>query len=219
MQDLFTGVCWTRSLQCPSATRPSVRVAGQDRGVNSSNQLRTESCALDEHVEQATRRGNAFVRCLDRPDAQPGMAGLGREQKLSEDQMLCMPNSAYMNVDQVRFFRGRLLAMRDEALARVLNFRQQLNHQESSADSADRASAEEGRDLLLRLLEREALVLDELDEALRRIHKKEYGYCIKTGEPIGIPRLLAYPTAAFCVEAMRRSEKRENTIFHRQARR
>lgn len=127
-----------------------------------------------------------------------------------------MPNSAYMNVDQMRFFRGRLLAMRDEALARVLNIRQQLNQQESSADPADRASAEEGRDLLLRLLEREALVLDRLDEALRRIYKKEYGYCIKTGEPIGVPRLLAYPTAAFCVEVMGRSERPENTNLRRQ---
>jgi len=129
--------------------------------------------------------------------------------ELSEDDIRAMPESAYMNDAQLDFFRGLLMKMRSEVLARELDVKERLHQREIFADPADRATAEEEHWLDLRLRERESMLLRKIDEALRRIRDKEYGYCVKTGEPIGIPRLLARPTATVCVDVKGQDEKVE----------
>jgi DnaK suppressor protein len=47
----------------------------------------------------------------------------------------------------------------------------------------------------------------DIEAALRRLHDGYYGYCIETGEKIGVERLLAAPQASLCVEAQERKEK------------
>lgn len=120
-----------------------------------------------------------------------------------------MPESQYMNDVQIGFFREKLLKMREEVLERELDIKDRLHQREVFADPADRATAEEEHWLDLRLRERESLLLKKIDKALRRIRDKEYGYCEKTGEPIGIPRLLARPTATVCVDIKGQTEKVE----------
>jgi len=51
------------------------------------------------------------------------------------------------------------------------------------------------------------LLISKIDEALRRIEEGTYGFCEETGEPIGIPRLLARPTATLSLEAQERRER------------
>lgn len=114
-----------------------------------------------------------------------------------------------MNEQQLAFFRDKLLQMRAEVLAREVDVKERLHQREVFADPADRASAEEEHWLDLRLRERESMLLRKIDGALRRIRDKEYGYCEKTGEPIGIPRLLARPTATVCVDIKGQTEKVE----------
>jgi DnaK suppressor protein len=114
-----------------------------------------------------------------------------------------------MNERQLEFFRGRLQEMRTEIQARQSDVRQQLHEHEVHADPADRATAEEEHALALRLREREAVLLGKIEQALRRIHDREYGYCTRTGDPIGIPRLLARPTANVCVQVKDHDEKVE----------
>jgi len=63
--------------------------------------------------------------------------------------------------------------------------------------------------LKLRILDRESKLLPKIDEALKRIDDGSYGYCVNTGEPIGIERLLVRPTALFCAEEKNRQEKIE----------
>lgn len=127
----------------------------------------------------------------------------------TEEQIRAMPESDYMNDAQLEFFRHRLMEMRDEILQRQSDVRQQLHEHEQFADPADRATAEEEHWLDLRLRERESYLLRKIDESLRRIRDKDYGYCVKTGEPIGIPRLLARPTATVCVDVKGQDEKVE----------
>lgn len=129
--------------------------------------------------------------------------------ELTEDDVRAMPESAYMNEVQMEFFRQRLVKMREEVVARELDVKERLHQREVFADPADRATAEEEHWLDLRLRERESMLLRKIDEALRRIRDKEYGYCVKTGEPIGIPRLLARPTATVCVDVKGQDEKVE----------
>ncbi|MCC2658435.1 MAG: dksA [Panacagrimonas sp.] len=129
---------------------------------------------------------------------------------LTEDQVRRAPDSAYMNDNQLAFFQERLLQMRSEVLARELDVKERLHQREVFADPADRASAEEEHWLDLRLRERESLLLKKIDDALRRIRDKEYGYCEKTGEAIGIARLLARPTATVCVDIKGQDERAES---------
>lgn len=128
---------------------------------------------------------------------------------LTDDDIRAMPDSAYMNDVQYAFFYNKLAQMREEVLAREVDVKERLHQREIFADPADRASAEEEHWLDLRLRERESMLLHKIDSALRRIRDKEYGYCEKTGEPIGIPRLLARPTATVCVDIKDQAEKVE----------
>ena len=128
---------------------------------------------------------------------------------LTEEAIRAMSDDDYMNPAQLEFFRQRLLKMREEVLAREMDVKARLNARETFADPADRASAEEEHWLDLRLRERESLLLRKVDEALRRIVDNEYGYCEETGEPIGIARLLARPTATVCVDVKGHNEQIE----------
>lgn len=128
---------------------------------------------------------------------------------LSEEALKAMSDDEYMNDTQLEFFRRRLLQMRQEVLQREMDVKERLHEREMFADPADRATAEEEHWLDLRLRERESLLLHKIDDALRRIEAKEYGYCEKTGDPIGIPRLLARPTATVCVDVKGQDERVE----------
>ncbi|MEW6167528.1 MAG: RNA polymerase-binding protein DksA [Pseudomonadota bacterium] len=128
---------------------------------------------------------------------------------LTEESIKVMSENDYMNDAQLEFFRRRLLQMRQEVLQREMDVKERLHEREVFADPADRATAEEEHWLDLRLRERESLLLRKIDDALRRIEAREYGYCEKTGDPIGIPRLLARPTATVCVDVKGQDERVE----------
>lgn len=134
---------------------------------------------------------------------------------LTEADVRRMPESAYMNDQQLEFFRQRLLQMRSEVVEREVDVKERLHQRESFADPADRATAEEEHWLDLRLRERESLLLRKIDDALRRIRDREYGYCEVTGEPIGIPRLLARPTATVSVDVKGQNEQIESQFRDR----
>ena len=76
-------------------------------------------------------------------------------------------------------------------------------------DPADRATLEEEHALELRTRDRERKLLKKIDQALARIDDGSYGYCEETGEPIGIQRLLARPTATLTIEAQERREMKQ----------
>ena len=111
------------------------------------------------------------------------------------------PESDYMNSAQLAYFQALLMEMRQEVLERESGIRERLQDTQVAADPADRASTEEERWLDLRLREREAMLLRKIDKSLKRIATGDYGFCMETGEPIGIPRLLARPTAEYGVDA------------------
>ena len=128
---------------------------------------------------------------------------------MTEHDLLAQPAADYMNEAQQRFFRELLLAQRDDLQARIDAQFQALREQETNSDLADIGSAEEQRQWQLRLLEREKMLLDKIDDALELFARGEYGWCRETGEPIGLQRLLLRPTATLCIEAKEREELRE----------
>lgn len=137
------------------------------------------------------------------------MARKPRKKVLTEQDILDWdgPESEYMNDAQLEFFRNKLLHMQDEIIHHATRTAGYLQDQESTPDPADRATLEEEYSLELRTRDRERKLLSKVQASLRQIDKGEYGYCLDTGEPIGLKRLLIRPTATLSVEAQERREQ------------
>jgi DnaK suppressor protein len=132
----------------------------------------------------------------------------GRE--LSEDELLAMPDGEYMNEKQLEFFRTRLQALKDDLLSNAGETTEHLREDTSIVpDPADRATIEEEHALELRTRDRERKLLKKISQSLARIEAGDYGYCDETGEPIGLGRLLARPTATLSLEAQQRRELKQ----------
>ena len=52
-------------------------------------------------------------------------------------------------------------------------------------------------------------LLKKIEQSIARIDAGDYGYCDETGEPIGVGRLLARPTATLSLEAQQRRELKQ----------
>jgi DnaK suppressor protein len=125
-----------------------------------------------------------------------------------EAALLAAPDSEYMSPEQLVFFRDRLRAERDSLLQAALETTQHLHEFERTPDPSDRASLEEDHSLELRVRDRERKHLHTIDEALARIDDGSYGWCEFSGDPIGIARLLARPTATLSLEAQELHERK-----------
>ena len=125
---------------------------------------------------------------------------------LTEEQLLAMPDSQYMNSDQLAFFRYRLQKIEQELLSNADETTEHLRETVIVPDPADRATIEEEHALELRTRDRERKLLKKVQASLQQIESGEYGFCEETGDPIGIPRLLARPTATLSLEAQQRRE-------------
>jgi DnaK suppressor protein len=128
---------------------------------------------------------------------------------VTEKKLLRAPAKDYMNKAQLGFFKERLVQMKVDLEKHLEKAKSELIDREREADDLDRAQAEEGIHLKLRILDRESKLLPKIDESLKRIEEGSYGYCEATGEPIGIERLLVRPTAIFCAEEKNRQEQIE----------
>ncbi|MES2977711.1 MAG: TraR/DksA C4-type zinc finger protein [Pseudomonadota bacterium] len=137
-------------------------------------------------------------------------ASVGSGVSMSQEQLLAMPESAYMNAQQLAFFRGRLLRLRAQTLESPNMAGTGFLHEEplTVPDAVDRATVEEEHAAELDARERNEAFLEKIQEAIARIDSAEYGFCEETGEPIGLRRLLARPTARFTLEAQERREQR-----------
>jgi DnaK suppressor protein len=129
---------------------------------------------------------------------------------LTEDELLAMPDDEYMNDKQLEFFRARLQALKDDLLSNAGETTEHLREDTSIVpDPADRATIEEEHALELRTRDRERKLLKKITQSLSRIEAGDYGYCDETGEPIGLGRLLARPTATLSLEAQQRRELKQ----------
>ena len=132
----------------------------------------------------------------------------GRE--LSEAELLAMPESEYMNDKQLEFFRVKLQTLKDDLLSNAGETTEHLREDTSIVpDPADRATIEEEHALELRTRDRERKLLKKISQSLARIDAGDYGFCDETGEPIGLGRLIARPTATLSLEAQQRRELKQ----------
>jgi len=129
---------------------------------------------------------------------------------LTEAELQAMPDSEYMNDKQLDFFRARLQGLKDDLLSNAGETTEHLREDTSIVpDPADRATIEEEHALELRTRDRERKLLKKISQSLGRIEAGDYGFCDETGEPIGLGRLLARPTATLSLEAQQRRELKQ----------
>ena len=128
---------------------------------------------------------------------------------LTEAEILKMSDKDYMNEAQLAFFKKRLIELRDQLLQNADDTGEHLRENEITTDPSDRATLEEEYTLELRTRDRERKLLKKVEKSIRLIDDGSYGWCEETGEPIGVPRLLARPTATLSLEAQQRRELRQ----------
>jgi DnaK suppressor protein len=130
--------------------------------------------------------------------------------ELSDQEIIAMPDDAYMNDIQLAFFRLKLVTLKDDILSSAGETTEHLREDTVVVpDPADRATIEEEHALELRTRDRERKLLKKIEQSIDRIDAGDYGYCDETGEPIGVGRLLARPTATLSLEAQQRRELKQ----------
>jgi DnaK suppressor protein len=130
--------------------------------------------------------------------------------ELTDAEVLAMPDTEYMNDKQMAFFRLKLLQLKTDILNSAGETTEHLREDTVIVpDPADRATIEEEHALELRTRDRERKLLKKIEQSIARIDAGDYGYCDETGEPIGVGRLLARPTATLSLEAQQRRELKQ----------
>jgi DnaK suppressor protein len=128
-------------------------------------------------------------------------------RELSEEDVLKAPDKDYMNEAQLAFFKRKLIELRDQLLQNADDTGEHLRENEVTTDPSDRATLEEEYTLELRTRDRERKLLKKVEKSIRMIDDGSYGFCEETGEPIGVARLIARPTATLSLEAQERRER------------
>jgi len=131
-------------------------------------------------------------------------------ESLTDAEVLAMPDSEYMNDVQMAFVRLKLVQLKQGILNNAGETTEHLREDTVVVpDPADRATIEEEHALELRTRDRERKLLKKIEQSIARIDAGDYGYCDETGEPIGVGRLLARPTATLSLEAQQRRELKQ----------
>lgn len=105
--------------------------------------------------------------------------------------------------------KQKLLSQRDSLLKEAEETLNILPSDLNFPDMGDQATAETDRNFILRLRDRERLLLKKIEETIERIDNKEYGMCVECGNEIGTKRLEARPVTTLCIECKTRQEEEE----------
>ena len=124
------------------------------------------------------------------------------EPKLTEKYM-CEKHKAYFK-RKLNEWKSEIIKTNNEAL-----YNGSLDDNSASADIVDQASSYTDKTVEMKAINRQIKLISKIDQALTRIKNDTYGFCLETGEPIGIKRLIARPVAELCIAAQEKHEKEE----------
>ena len=124
------------------------------------------------------------------------------EPKLTEKYM-CEKHKAYFK-KKLNEWKSEIIKTNNETL-----YNGSLDDNSVSADIVDQASSYTDKTVEMKAINRQIKLISKIDQALTRINNNTYGFCLETGEPIGIKRLIARPVAELCIAAQEKHEKEE----------
>jgi DnaK suppressor protein len=195
--------------QVPDRSRPATRAATSQRN---GGRIR-HACDRKQHLTEFGRYNPTHRRIESEEVAtktmKPAPNADSTGSVLTEEQLLKMGDKDYMNEEQLAFFKARLQQLEKDLLRNAGETTEHLRETVLVPDPADRATIEEEHALELRTRDRERKLLKKVQQSIASIDAGEYGWCEETGEPIGIPRLLARPTATLSLEAQQRRELKQ----------
>ncbi len=223
------------------AKKPSVKASRPRKTVSASAKAASRTAARPAAVKArpaprktaprsaparpATRSARTAPTPPARPVVPPPPAGDDGEGELRFNLLagprnvkpyVARKDEEYMSKQQLDHFRRILASWKQDLMQEV--DRTMLHMKDEAAnfpDPNDRATQESEFSLELRTRDRERKLIRKIDEALKRIDDGSYGYCLETGEPIGVKRLEARPVATLSVEAQERRERREKQFGDR----
>ena len=105
--------------------------------------------------------------------------------------------------------KKNLLAQKESLLKEAEEALNTLPGEINFPDMGDQATAETDRNFMLRLRDRERMLLKKIDEAIERIDNNTFGICEECGNEIGLKRLEARPVTTLCIECKTRQEEEE----------
>ena len=204
------------------ATRKAERPAAHKSAPAKSSHAHGAVAGEPEGAHETLHAGAQDIELLERSHTPSVLLGADSEESESIEpgSLLAGPRNVqpyipkrgeqYMSKEQLEHFRNILNSWKRDLMEEV---DRTVSHMKDEAanfpDPSDRATQEEEFSLELRTRDRERKLIRKIDEALKRIEDGTYGYCLETGEEIGIKRLEARPVATLSIEAQERSERRE----------
>ena len=194
----------------PKAGRPSSRLAqltvpsmAQSVASTAAKSSYSQTVALPLIVPSLTQSAKKDPKLANNWKTKP-------VEQLTDPELLAMPDAEYMNDKQMAVFRLKLAVLKQDILNSAGETTEHLREDTVVVpDPADRATIEEEHALELRTRDRERKLLKKIEQSINRIDAGDYGYCDETGEPIGVGRLLARPTATLSLEAQQRRELKQ----------
>ena len=189
--------------QKPKAAAPIIRTANATPSMSVSSNKPT--AAIVDKIQKF--EVSKVSEVATKTKVTPALPGDGIP--LTEEQILKMGEKDYMNAAQLAFFKLRLQQLEKDLLKNAGETTEHLRETVLVPDPADRATIEEEHALELRTRDRERKLLKKVQQSIATIDAGEYGWCEETGEPIGVPRLLARPTATLSLEAQQRRELKQ----------
>ena len=204
----------------PIVIEPTPRPLGKRAAKKVMMEQMTQAAVVPTHAPNAAKA--TFSLSNERVMTSPAPTAIKKDpkrannwkslpvDKLTDQDVQSMPDTEYMNDVQLAFFRRKLTQLKDDMLANAGETTEHLREDTVVVpDPADRATIEEEHALELRTRDRERKLLKKIEQAIVRIDSGDYGYCEETGEPIGVGRLMARPTASLSLEAQQRRELKQ----------
>ncbi|MBS0577651.1 MAG: RNA polymerase-binding protein DksA [Proteobacteria bacterium] len=207
-------VAAARKAAAPAAVAPkkvaaSTPAAASEPAAPPKKPARTSVGVVAAMVPSANRAASAPV-VGDGEDTEGGELGSLLAGPRNVQPYIAKRGEQYMSKEQLGHFSAILNNWKRDLMVEV---DRTVTHMKDEAanfpDPNDRATQEEEFSLELRTRDRERKLIRKIDEALKRIEDGSYGYCLETGEEIGIKRLEARPVATLSLEAQERRERRE----------
>ena len=203
----------------PASKAPATRASAKPAAVKTPVKAVAKDPVKAVAKEKAAAPAPAMVIKTVQPprpavDLRPGMSLLSGPRNV--EPYVPRKGEEYMSKEQLDHFRYILSSWKQDLMQEVDRTMLHMKDEASNfPDPNDRATQESEFSLELRTRDRERKLIRKIDEALKRIEDGSYGYCLETGEPIGVKRLEARPVATLSVEAQERRERREKQFGDR----
>jgi DnaK suppressor protein len=114
----------------------------------------------------------------------------------------------YMGSKHKTYFYSLLIEMRNSMIKEIDNINDTIDSisEFGMADEVDQATKQTELSFYLHKRERALKLIERIDMSIQSIYNNSYGYCVETKQKIGVERMMARPTAKYCIQVQEKYE-------------